>query len=51
MVEELKYAPKYRAFKHEGDSSIFDDICKLQQLILMESELKQTFFQRFDTMI
>lgn len=34
-----------------GDSTIFDDICKLQETIQMETELKQTFFTRFEDMI
>ena len=35
----------------DNNSNIFDDICNLQKLIQMESELKQTFFIRFDDMI
>ena len=34
-----------------GDTTIFEDICKLQELIQMENELKQTFFRRFEEMI
>ena len=35
----------------DPNSNIFDDICKLQVLIQMETELRQTFFTRFDDMI
>ena len=50
MVEELKTESVYRKFQ-VGDSTIFDDICDLQKLIQMETELKQTFYINFDEMI
>ena len=35
----------------QGDTSIFEDICELQQLILTELEVKHSFFKRFDKKI
>ena len=43
MAEEHKLSPTFRK-SAEGDITIFDDICKLQELIQMETELKSTFF-------
>ena len=52
MVEEQKaQQPAFRRFMDNANSNIFDDICKLQVLIQMETELKQTFFTRFEEMI
>ena len=39
MVEELKQQTSFRRFA-VGDTTIFEDICKLQELIQMENELK-----------
>lgn len=54
MVEQNKasnfFQPAYRRFL-DNSSDIFDDICQLQGLIQMETELKQTFFMRFDEMV
>ena len=52
MVEDrnLKSQASFRRFT-VGDSTIFDDICELQKLIQIETELKHTFYHRFDKMI
>ena len=50
VTSEKAQQPNYRRFI-DNDSNIFDDICKLQTLIQMETEIKQTFFIRFDEMI
>ena len=50
VKSELKSQTSFRRF-NVGDTTIFDDICKLQELIQMEAELKQTFFSRFEEMI
>ena len=39
--------PSFGRFQ-QGDTSIFEDVCKLQELILMEMEIKQSFFKRYD---
>ena len=48
--DKLQNQPTFRRLM-DNNSNIFDDICNLQKLIQMESELKQTFFIRFDDMI
>ena len=48
--DKLQQQPTFRRLM-DNNSNIFDDICNLQKLIQMESELKQTFFIRFDDMI